>query len=181
MKKPLLSFCMAVFCVFTAIAQESNDSTIIEEPSFDNPVIKAIMARRSIRKYLDKPVEHEKLAVIAECGINAPSSGNNQPWLLRVVENQELLAEINQVYVKAHAQQVRRDKNFKKYDMIQIPNPEEPVFICLKNYNAETGEYKTKILNDTGDELFTNFYRVEAINISEPFRRKYISSKCIKI
>ncbi len=113
MKKPLLSFCMAVFCVFTAIAQESNDSTIIEEPSFDNPVIKAIMARRSIRKYLDKPVEHEKLAVIAECGINAPSSGNNQPWLLRVVENQELLAEINQVYVKAHAQQVRRDKNFK--------------------------------------------------------------------
>lgn len=68
-----------------------------------------------------------------------------------------------------------------QYDMIQIPNPEEPVFICLKNYNAETGEYKTKILNDTGDELFTNFYRVEAINISEPFRRKYISNKCIKI
>lgn len=68
-----------------------------------------------------------------------------------------------------------------QYDMIQIPNPEEPVFICLKNYNAETGEYKTKILNDTGDELFTNFYRVEAISISEPFRRKYISNKCIKI
>ena len=68
-----------------------------------------------------------------------------------------------------------------QYDMIQIPNPEEPVFICLKNYNGETGEYKTKILNDTGDELFTNFYRVEAINISEPFRWKYLSNKHIKI
>jgi nitroreductase len=113
MKKLLLTFCMAVFCVFTAAAQKSNDSIVAEEPSFDNPVIKAIMNRRSIRKYLDKPVEHEKLAVIAECGINAPSSGNKQPWLLRVVEDQELLAEINQVYVKVNAQQIRRDKNFK--------------------------------------------------------------------
>lgn len=113
MKKLLLTFCMTVFCAFTAIAQENNDSTMIEEPSFDNPVIKTIMARRSIRKYLDKPVEHEKLEVIAKCGINAPSGSNRQPWLLRIVENQELLAEINQVYVKVNAQQVRRDKNFK--------------------------------------------------------------------
>lgn len=57
-----------------------------------------------------------------------------------------------------------------QYDVIQIPNPEKPVFVCLKNYNAETGEYNTKILNDNGEELFTNFYRVEAISIQEPFR-----------
>ena len=113
MKKLLLTLCMATFYAFTATAQESNESTMIEEPSFDNPVINAIMGRRSIRKYLDKPVEHEKLAVIAECGINAPNGSNRQPWLLRIVENQELLAEINEVYVKANAQQVRRDRNFK--------------------------------------------------------------------
>lgn len=57
-----------------------------------------------------------------------------------------------------------------QYDMIQIPNPETPIFICMKNYNADTSEYNTKVLNDNGDELFTNYYRVEAINISEPFR-----------
>ena len=41
-----------------------------------NPVLSCIMARRSIRKYLDKPVEHEKLEVIVRAGINAPSGMN---------------------------------------------------------------------------------------------------------
>lgn len=35
-----------------------------------NDVIETIMARRSIRNYLNKPVEHEKLAIVAKCGIN---------------------------------------------------------------------------------------------------------------
>ena len=27
------------------------------------------------------------------------------------------------------------------YDIIEIPNPEKPVFICKKSYNIETSEY----------------------------------------
>ena len=54
------------------------------------------MARRSVRKYLDKSVEHEKLDVIVKCGINAPSGMNRQPWIVRVVEDQKLIAEVNQ-------------------------------------------------------------------------------------
>ena len=61
-----------------------------------NPVLSNIMARRSIRKYLDKPVEHEKLEVIVKCGINAPSGMNRQPWIVRVVEDQKLIADVNQ-------------------------------------------------------------------------------------
>ena len=61
-----------------------------------NPVLSTIMARRSIRKYLDKPVEHEKLEVIVKCGINAPSGMNRQPWIVRVVEDQKLIADVNQ-------------------------------------------------------------------------------------
>lgn len=78
-----------------------------------NPVLGAIMARRSIRKYLDKPVEHEKLAVIAKCGINAPSGVNRQPWIVRVVEDQQLIADVTEVYKQANAEQVKRDKDFK--------------------------------------------------------------------
>ena len=59
-------------------------------------VLSNIMARRSIRKYLDKPVEHEKLEVIVKCGINAPSGMNRQPWIVRVVEDQKLIADVNQ-------------------------------------------------------------------------------------
>ena len=61
-----------------------------------NPVLSNIMARRSVRKYLDKPVEHEKLEVIVKCGINAPSGMNRQPWIVRVVEDQTLIANVNQ-------------------------------------------------------------------------------------
>jgi glutathione peroxidase-family protein len=43
-----------------------------------NPVLSNIMARRSIRKYLDKPVEHEKLEVIVKCGIKTR-------WFLELV------------------------------------------------------------------------------------------------
>ena len=78
-----------------------------------NPVLSNIMARRSIRKYLDKPVEHEMLEVIVRAGINAPSGGNRQQWIVRVVEDQKLIADVNEVYKKANAEQVSRDKDFK--------------------------------------------------------------------
>ncbi len=78
-----------------------------------NPILSSIMARRSIRKYLDKPVEHEKLEVIVKCGINAPSGMNRQPWVVRVVEDQQLIADVTEVYKQENAEQVKRDKDFK--------------------------------------------------------------------
>ena len=78
-----------------------------------NPVLSNMMARRSIRKYLDKTVEHEKLEVVVKCGINAPSGMNRQPWIVRVVEDQKLIADVTEVYKQENADQVARDKNFK--------------------------------------------------------------------
>ena len=78
-----------------------------------NPVLSNMMARRSIRKYLDKPVEHEKLEVIVRAGINAPSGMNRQPWIIRVVEDQKLIADVTEVYKRNNPDQVKRDKDFK--------------------------------------------------------------------
>jgi len=78
-----------------------------------NPVLSNIMARRSIRKYLDKTVEHEKLEVIVKCGINAPSGMNRQPWIVRVVEDQKLIADVTEVFKQENTEQVARDKDFK--------------------------------------------------------------------
>jgi len=80
---------------------------------YSNDVIEAIMDRRSIRRYLDKPVEHEKLEVVVRCGINAPSAVNRQPWIVRVVEDQQLIKDVTEVYKKENAEQVKRDANFK--------------------------------------------------------------------
>lgn len=80
---------------------------------YSNDVIRTIMDRRSIRQYLDKPVEHEKLEVVVRCGINAPSGMNRQPWIVRVVEDQQLIKDVTEVYKKENAEQVERDKSFK--------------------------------------------------------------------
>ena len=83
MKRMILSL-MAMVCVLTLSAQSS----------YENEVINNIMARRSIRKYLDKPVEHEKLEAVALAGINAPSAMNRQNWAVRIIEDQKLMADV---------------------------------------------------------------------------------------
>ena len=87
--------------------------TLTAQDVCDNAVIDNIMARRSVRQYLDKPVEHEKLAVVVRAGINAPSGMNRQPWVIRVVEDQRLIAQVNEVFMQENPDQVARDPHFK--------------------------------------------------------------------
>ncbi len=47
--------------------------------------IEAIASRRSIRKYKDLPVDWDKVGVVLEAGLNAPSAGNLQNWKFIVV------------------------------------------------------------------------------------------------
>lgn len=61
----------------------------------ENPVVKTIMARRSIRQYKSMPVESEKLQKILECGINAPNGMARESWEVRVITDSALLAEID--------------------------------------------------------------------------------------
>ena len=48
-------------------------------------VMEAILNRRSIRSYEDKPIEKEKLSRVLEAGRQAPSAANSQPWRILVV------------------------------------------------------------------------------------------------
>ena len=43
-------------------------------------VTEAVATRRSVREYLDKPVERDTLARILEKAQRSPSGGNTQPW-----------------------------------------------------------------------------------------------------
>lgn len=48
-------------------------------------------------------------------------------------------------------------------EMIVIPNNKVGIFICTYDINYETGEYKTKVLNEKNEEIFTQYNKVEAI------------------
>ncbi|MCM1091418.1 MAG: nitroreductase [Butyrivibrio sp.] len=49
-------------------------------------MISAIYDRRSIRKFIDKPVSDKDITDIIQSGIKAPSSKNRQPWKYIVVQ-----------------------------------------------------------------------------------------------
>ena len=51
-------------------------------------MIKEMKKRRSIRKYIDKPVEDEKIIQLLESARLAPSGSNTQPWHFIVVKSE---------------------------------------------------------------------------------------------
>ncbi len=57
-----------------------------------NPVMQAILTRRSIRKFLDKPVPRELLDMLLEAARHAPSGHNMQTWRFTVLQDKERIA-----------------------------------------------------------------------------------------
>lgn len=53
-----------------------------------------IFHRTSVREYLDKEIEQEKIDLLLKAAMAAPSAGNQQPWEFYVVKNKEILKEL---------------------------------------------------------------------------------------
>ena len=62
-----------------------------------NPVIEAILNRRSTRAFEEKPLDHEDLETIVTCGQWAPSAMNRQQWAFIVIDNAERVAQLASV------------------------------------------------------------------------------------
>ena len=74
---------------------------VVTEAQKEMGVIEAIEARRSVRAYKDTAVEHEKLELLAKCGVLAPSAMNRQEWEVRIVENKAWIDGATATYLKA--------------------------------------------------------------------------------
>lgn len=57
-------------------------------------MIKEIEMRRSIRKYIDKQVENEKITELLESARLAPSGNNTQPWHYILVKSKEMRRKV---------------------------------------------------------------------------------------
>lgn len=60
--------------------------------------IDTIYNRRSVRKYLDKPVNPDLVDEILRAGLFAPSGYNRQPWDFVVFDKKELIEEIKAMH-----------------------------------------------------------------------------------
>ena len=57
-----------------------------------------VESRYSVRNYLTKPVEKDKIDYILECARLAPSACNLQPWHFYVISDDSLKAKIQETY-----------------------------------------------------------------------------------
>lgn len=57
-------------------------------------VFDCIYTRRSIRSFLSKPVEFDKILRICEAGHHAPSAGNLQNWRFIILTNKDVIASL---------------------------------------------------------------------------------------
>lgn len=62
-----------------------------------NPVIAAIMERKSVRNYTAEPVSRENLELLAKSGMAAPTAGNIQPWEFIAIDDKGILQQLSQV------------------------------------------------------------------------------------
>ncbi len=59
--------------------------------------METIFNRRSIRSYLDKKIEGEKVEKLLRAGMQAPSAINGQPWEFLVVQEKETLNKLSKM------------------------------------------------------------------------------------
>ncbi|WP_055668688.1 nitroreductase family protein [Desnuesiella massiliensis] len=63
--------------------------------------IETIYKRRSIRNYLDKPVEKDKIITLLKAATAAPTAANCQPWEFIVIDEGEKLSELKDKFIFA--------------------------------------------------------------------------------
>lgn len=64
-------------------------------------ISQAVATRRSVRQFLNKPVEQEKLQRVLEKARRAPSGGNTQPWNAVILTGEPLAALTAKIKAKA--------------------------------------------------------------------------------
>ena len=58
-------------------------------------MIKLLRQRRSIRQYLDKPIESEKIEILKEALLRSPSSRNLHPWQFIFVDDKNQIEQLS--------------------------------------------------------------------------------------
>lgn len=56
--------------------------------------MKAILTRRSVRKYNKKPLHDKDVKELLEAAMSAPSAGNEQPWHFILIDDPEILGKV---------------------------------------------------------------------------------------
>lgn len=103
--------------------------------------LKAILTRRSVRKFKDQKVEPEKIDILLKAAMHAPSARNTQPWHFIVVDDRAMLDKIAEVH--PYAQMCKEaplaiipcaDTSVKEgYWMLDVANATENLLLAARD------------------------------------------------
>ena len=119
-------------------------------------MISAIYNRRSIRKFLDKPISQEDIMDIIQSGAKAPSSKNRQPWKYIVVQG-----NAKEEMLEVFRQGMEREEN----DSALLPQSKQ--YIAAAKYTAEVMEEAPVIVfavNSLGKNLLEQLTLEERVS-----------------
>ncbi|PJF22500.1 MAG: nitroreductase [Phototrophicales bacterium] len=118
-------------------------------------IINAIMSRRSLRRYQNKPVPKDIIKRILQAGIWAPSAHNRQPWRFVVIETQAVKEQL------AHAMGTRLRQDLAAdhipLDVIEadvgrsyerITSAPVLILVCLSMVDMDTYPDKKRTANE---------------------------------
>ncbi|MBU3912307.1 MAG: nitroreductase [Candidatus Omnitrophica bacterium] len=78
-------------------------------------IFELIKTRRSVRKYLDKPISRETIETLIEAARWAPSGMNEQPWGFIVAQDKALIKELSDRSIPYIKRLIEKDPKLLRY------------------------------------------------------------------
>lgn len=136
---------------------------------------------KNVKKIIIIPLIVVIVIIIAIVGTVIYNNVNNTEYELEKVEKYSYF----KLYQKGKYGVIDAKGNIlieATYDVVNIPNPSKAVFICYYDYNETTGEYKTKALNDKGEQILSGYEQILPLMCEEttsniPFEKSVLKYK----
>jgi len=105
-------------------------------PEVEMNIFETILARRSVRSYSPQLVDADKLRILLEAAVRAPTAMHEEPWAFVVVQDQQLLRDLSERAKPLFIEQVKRIGH--SFDVVNQPefnifyNAGTLIIICAK-------------------------------------------------
>lgn len=135
MKRGFLLFSIMGIMLFvmSSCGEQKKENIALNTDTTEQTVVDVMMTRRSVRAYKPEPVPHDIMDVILKCGVYAPNGMNKQPWEIRVVDNQEMLKEMTDLYLEDLDANDPRNPSKSPNFRNMFRNAPTVVFIAMKD------------------------------------------------
>ena len=102
----ILNVALAIALVFLCYKLAVTGGEKAQQQDTSEVVLNNILERTSVRSYLEKSVEEEKIEKLLQAGMAAPTAVNKQPWHFVVVTEKSLLQKLSEA--NPHAKMVAK-------------------------------------------------------------------------